>query len=224
MNFYCHEAVFNCAISAGYNKLITSFPSYDTHRWTLNCRGFDTFCSQSNYAGAIQNTLYGTVDIPGTCTIEGNTTATQSWVTIQNYLTAVPSAIACDSFTISGNTAATQTWVKSQNIITSTPDMVAPITYINPAAPTSFSQIGYSQTLNVVQCGGTAPVNLTINSFNTTNCKCLHDVGKYYIRSYVNEVRTMHCSRVVYCSSSRGTLYVALIYPTGPAGTLQLVF
>ena len=35
LNFYCNEAVFNCGISAGYagyNKLSTSMPGYDTHR------------------------------------------------------------------------------------------------------------------------------------------------------------------------------------------------
>ena len=45
LNFYCNEAVFNCGIAAGYaayNKLATSMPGYDTHRWTFNCRGFDT--------------------------------------------------------------------------------------------------------------------------------------------------------------------------------------
>ena len=39
--------------------------------------------TQSNYAGAINDTLNGTVNIPGTCdigslTINGNTAATQS--------------------------------------------------------------------------------------------------------------------------------------------------
>ena len=52
-------------------------------------------------------------------TIAGNTAATQSWVTSRNYLTAVPSAVSCNSITIS-----------------------APITCNSPAAPTSFSQIG----------------------------------------------------------------------------------
>ena len=69
MNFYCNEAVFNCTISAGYaayNKLLTSIPGYDSHRWTFNCRGFDTMYTQSNYNGTIVNTLNGTVDISGT--------------------------------------------------------------------------------------------------------------------------------------------------------------
>ena len=70
LSFYCNEAVFNSAISAGYaayNKLLTSMPGYDTHRWTFNCRGFDTMYTQSNYNGAIMNTLNGTVNMPGTC-------------------------------------------------------------------------------------------------------------------------------------------------------------
>ena len=41
--------------------------------------------------------------------------------------------------------------------------------------------------------------------------------------NFVNEVRTMHCSRVVYCPNTNGNLYVALIYPTGTAGTMQLL-
>ena len=70
LNFYCNEAVFNCGISsgyAGYNKLVASMPySNDCHRWTFNCRGYDTFWSESYYNGVIKNTLNGTVNIPGT--------------------------------------------------------------------------------------------------------------------------------------------------------------
>ena len=41
--------------------------AYDTHRWTFNCRGFDRMFTQLNQAGAINNTLNGTVTIPETC-------------------------------------------------------------------------------------------------------------------------------------------------------------
>ena len=50
-------------ISAGYvgqNKLISSVPAYDTHRWTFKMRGFNTMYTQSHYNGVITNVLYGT--------------------------------------------------------------------------------------------------------------------------------------------------------------------
>ena len=40
--------------------------SNDCQQWTFNCRGYDTFWSESYYNGVIKNILYGTVTIPGT--------------------------------------------------------------------------------------------------------------------------------------------------------------
>ena len=134
----------------------------------------------------------------------------------------------------------------------------------NPASPASWSQIGYSVMYNIAACGGTAPVNLTMNNytnntvlyynlivvgtynieaslcFNTTSGSLTYQyaistssssfdsditpyVCRYYIMDYVNEVRTMCCSRVVYSPTPSGTPVYAMIYPTGTAGTLQVL-
>ena len=142
--------------------------------------------------------------------------------------------------------------------------MTSPITCTNPASPASWSQIGYSITYNIAACGGTTPVNLTMNNytnntvlyynlnvintysikaslcFNTTSGSMTYEYGistssssfdsfislfvsSYYIMDFVNEVRTMQCSRVVYCSTTSGTPVNVVTYPTGTAGTLQLL-
>ena len=55
-------------------------------------------------------------------------------------------------------------------------------------------------------------ISTTLNSFDAGISPYL---SKYHIMNFVNEVRTMHCSRVLYCPNTNGNLYVALIYPTG---------
>ena len=119
----------------------------------------------------------------------GSTEATQSWVTSQNYLTAVPSAISCNSLT-----------------------MTSPITCTNPASPASWSQIGYSITYNNYTNNTVLYYNLSVVGTYSIEASFISlFVSSYYIMDFVNEVRTMQCSRVVYCSTAGGTWYIAMV-------------
>ena len=75
-------------------------------------------------------------------------------------------------------------------------------------------QFKYSLVFN------TARGFLNLNSFDAGVSPY---VSQYCIMSYVNEVRSMMCSRTVCIPNTNGANYFVGIYPTGTAGTLLLL-
>ena len=200
LNFYCNEAVFNCGIAAGYagyNKLVTSMPySNDCHRWTFNCRGYDTFWSESYYNGVIKNTLYGTVTIPGTLNAS-NVTVNNDFICNSGIMTTSTSSPANINYIGYTNT------LKLTNSIALSSGYTLLSTFSSPVAGTfSFNAqlrlewvVGQAQWNQVVY-----GISLNSNSWDTD---CLY--GAFERNPRIDATRGTDClttNRVLYVAAS----------------------